>query len=218
MIAGLVRPTSGRVLYEGQEVRTINSRVGYITQRDNLLPWRTLDRNVGFALEVQHIPHRERQERVVQLLKRVGLSGFENHYPSQLSGGMRKRAMLARTLIYQPKTLLMDEPFAAVDAILRMSLHEMLTTLWQAEDVSVLFVTHDIEEALLLGDDIVVFGKDPGRILHVQTVPFKRPRNLPELRADPAFGEMWRTLWNRMAGGRSSEELPDSPAPAVSTW
>jgi NitT/TauT family transport system ATP-binding protein len=215
MIAGLIRPTSGRILYEGHEVRGINSRAGYITQRDNLLPWRTLERNVGFALEVQHVPRRKRRERVAQILNRVGLNGFEDLYPSQLSGGMRKRATLARTLIYHPKTLLMDEPFAAVDAILRMSLHEMLMRLWQAEGISVIFVTHDIEEALLLGDEIVVFGKNPGRILHVQEVPFVRPRNVLELRADPAFGQMWRMLWDRMAEGHSAELLESSGLPAA---
>jgi NitT/TauT family transport system ATP-binding protein len=213
MIAGLVKPTSGRIIYGGQEVRGINSRAGYITQRDNLLPWRTLERNVGFPLELQHVPRPERKRRVAELLERVGMSGFGGLYPSQLSGGMRKRATLARTLIYRPETLLMDEPFAAVDAILRMSLHEMLMRLWQAEAMTVVFVTHDLEEALLLGDEIVVFGKNPGRILHVQEVPFERPRQILKLRADPEFGRMWQVLWDRMAEGQT-EALLEAEAAA----
>ena len=126
VIAGLLPVSEGRVLYMGEEVRGVNSRTGYLTQRDLLLPWRTLEKNVGLALEIQHLPREERARRVAAMIERVGLTGFQKSYPSQLSGGMRKRATLARTLIYGPETLLMDEPFAAVDAILRVSLHEML--------------------------------------------------------------------------------------------
>ena len=126
VIAGLVPVSEGRVMYRGEEVRGVNSRTGYLTQRDLLLPWRTLEKNVGLALEIQHVSQQEQSAKVAAMIERVGLSGFEKSYPSQLSGGMRKRATLARTLIYGPETLLMDEPFAAVDAILRVSLHEML--------------------------------------------------------------------------------------------
>jgi sulfonate transport system ATP-binding protein len=195
-IAGLVPVSEGRVLYRGEEVRGVNSRTGYLTQRDLLLPWRTLENNVGLALEIQHVSHAERSRRVAEMIERVELSGFEKSYPSQLSGGMRKRATLARTLIYGPETLLMDEPFAAVDAILRVSLHEMLLQLWEREKMTVVFVTHDLEEAILLADQIVIFGSKPGRILHVEDVPFPRPRDLVISRSEPEFGRVWLKLWS----------------------
>jgi len=202
MIAGLLQPTDGRILYRGDEIRGINTRTGYLTQRDMLLPWRTLEKNVGLALEIQHVPRKERDRRVAEMIERVGLFGFAKAYPSQLSGGMRKRATLARTLIYEPETLLMDEPFAAVDAILRVSLHEMLMQIWEREKVTIIFVTHDLEEAILLADQIVLFGTRPGRIVHVENVPFARPRDLVASKAVPEFGRMWNRLWTFLAEGQ----------------
>ncbi len=195
-IAGLLPVSEGRIQYMGEELRGVNSRTGYLTQRDLLLPWRTLERNVGLALEIQHVSQDERTCRVTEMINRVGLSGFEKSYPSQMSGGMRKRATLARTLIYGPETLLMDEPFAAVDAILRVSLHEMLLQLWEREKITIVFVTHDLEEAILLADQIVIFSSKPGRIVHVEDVPFPRPRNIMTSRSEPAFGQVWLKLWS----------------------
>ena len=202
LISGLLPASEGRVLYDGEEVKEVNPRTGYITQRDLLLPWRTLEKNVSLALELRNVPAKERREQVDQMLERVGLKGFEKSYPAQLSGGMRKRAGLARTLIYRPQTLLMDEPFAAVDAILRVSLHEMLMQLWEREKITVLFVTHDLEEALLLSDQVIVFGTKPGRILHLEDVPFKRPRDLVASRSEVEFGKTWSRLWNFMGQGQ----------------
>lgn len=201
LIAGLLNPRRGRVLYRGEEVRGPNVNVGYITQRDTLLPWRKLKRNVSLALELQHIPRRERERRAAEIIEMVGLAGAEHLYPSQLSGGMRQRAKIARTLVYEPETLLMDEPFGAVDAILRVSLHDMLLDLWAAKELTVVFVTHDIEEALLLADEVAVFATNPGRIVAVREVPFARPRNLVALRTDPAFGEQARELWSLLDSG-----------------
>ena len=204
MIAGLVAPTAGTVSYRGSAIASVNTRAGYITQKDNLLPWRTLEHNVELGLELQHVPRRERRARVADMLARVALSAAARLYPAQLSGGMRKRASLARTLIYRPETLLLDEPFAAVDAILRLSLHDVLMRLWQETGVTIVFVTHDLEEALLLADRVVVFGRDPGRIIHVEEVPFGRPRRLLELRGDPAFGATWLRLWSHLAAGQTA--------------
>jgi NitT/TauT family transport system ATP-binding protein len=216
MMAGMVSPTEGHVFYRGAVVNTINSNAGYITQRDNLLPWRTVEKNVELALELQGVPRRERQRRVAEMLARVDLSAALKKFPSQLSGGMRKRAALARTLVYEPETLLMDEPFAAVDAILRLSLHDMLMRLWEQERVTVVFVTHDLEEALLLGDEIVVFGRNPGRIMRVAQVPFARPRSLLDLRSDPAFGQKWRELWSDLEAGQAPQMSSGlAPAEAV---
>jgi len=196
MTAGLFHPSRGKVFYNGQEIKGVNTRVGYITQADNLLSWRTLEENVGVALEIQGVSKSERRTRVAQVLGQVGLTGFEKSYPSQLSGGMRKRATLARTLIYSPETLLMDEPFGALDAMLKSQLQTELLRLWEADRKTVLFVTHDLDEAILLADEIVVFGTNPGRIVHRETVTFERPRDLIEIRNSPGFAQVWQRLWH----------------------
>jgi NitT/TauT family transport system ATP-binding protein len=196
MAAGLFNPTRGTVYHDGLPVRAINTRVGYITQQDNLLPWRTLEDNVGIALEIAGSSRAERKRRVAETIELVGLVGFEKHYPSQLSGGMRKRATLARTLIYSPDTLLMDEPFGALDAMLKNSLQLELLRLWDRDRKTVLFVTHDLDEAILLSDEIVVFGTNPGRVIHVEKVNLPRPRNLTEIRGSRQFTEVWERLWS----------------------
>lgn len=196
MAAGLYRPTRGTVRFRGEPLQRVNTSVGYMTQHDNLLPWRTLLQNVGIALEIRHVPRREREERVHDLLEKLGLSGFGDRYPSELSGGMRKRATLARTLIYEPATLLMDEPFGAVDAMMRLTLQRELLELWEREKKTVLFVTHDLEEAISLADEIVVFGTKPGRIIHREVVQLGRPRDPVEVRGTETFVETWDRLWN----------------------
>jgi len=196
MTAGLFHPSRGKVFYDGAEITGVNTRVGYITQADNLLAWRTLEENVGVALEIQGVGKSERRDRIAKVLDQVGLTGFEKSYPSQLSGGMRKRATLARTLIYSPETLLMDEPFGALDAMLKSQLQAELLRLWEADRKTVLFVTHDLDEAILLADEIVVFGTNPGRIVHRETVTFERPRDLVEIRNTPEFAQVWQRLWN----------------------
>jgi len=196
MAAGLFAPTRGTVFHDGVPVHGVNTRVGYITQQDNLLPWRSLEDNVAVGLEIRRVSRAEKKRRVAETIELVGLKGFEKHYPSQLSGGMRKRATLARTLIYNPDTLLMDEPFGALDAMLKNTLQTELLRLWERDRKTVLFVTHDLDEAILLADDIVVFGTNPGRIIHVETVEFPRPRNLAEIRRTRDFTLVWERLWS----------------------
>ena len=196
MAAGLLTASEGEVSYSGKLVRGINTDVGYVTQKDSLLPWRTVERNVALPLELHKIGKAERKRRVSEMLRRVGLEKFANHYPSQLSGGMRQRAMLAQTWVYEPFTLLMDEPFGALDALLRTQLQEDLLGMWERDRKTVLFVTHDLEEAILMADRVVVFGAAPGRILHVEEVGFDRPRDLMELRSTPEFVDTWKRLWH----------------------
>lgn len=198
MAAGLLDPTRGLVRYNGQVVRGINTDVGYVTQKDTLMPWRTAARNVALPLEIQRVGRAERKRRVAEILERVGLATAGDVYPSELSGGMRKRVALAQTLIYGPHTLLMDEPFGALDAQLRMSLQRDLLAIAEQEAKTVLFVTHDLEEAILLGDRVIVFSASPGRIIHVEQVSLPRPRDLVTLRADPAFTAMWERLWSML--------------------
>jgi NitT/TauT family transport system ATP-binding protein len=201
MVAGLFQPSSGTVYYDGKPVTAVNTRVGYITQQDNLLAWRTLEQNISVALEIHGVPKSERDERVREMIEIVGLKGFEKSFPAQLSGGMRKRATLARTLIYAPDTLLMDEPFGALDAMLKSTMQTELLRLWERDRKTVLFVTHDLDEAIMLADTIVVFGTNPGRVVHVENVTFKRPRDLVAIRQTPDFGVVWRRLWDIIEAG-----------------
>ena len=200
MAAGLLHPTRGSAAYRGEQITEVNTEVGYITQQDHLLPWRTIERNVGLALEIRGVAKSERSRRVKDILELVGLTRFAGHYPSQLSGGMRKRAALARVLIYEPDTLLMDEPFGALDAQLRTVMQRELLELWEEHKKTVLFVTHDLEEAILMADDIIVFGKDPGRIIHTETVTLPRPRDLTTIRHQPEFMAIWNRLWSLIEG------------------
>jgi NitT/TauT family transport system ATP-binding protein len=200
MIAGLMRPTSGQVLYDGQQVTGPNRRVGYMTQKDTLLPWRTTRHNIGIALELKShaTPRAEADDRVRQIIEQVGLKGFENHTPAELSGGMRKRAAMARTLIYEPETLLMDEPFGALDSQLKLLMIDQLQSLTQHRRMTVVFVTHDLGEAITLSDRIVVLSARPGRIRAIHEVKLDRPRDVFKVRFTPAFSEQHERLWDEL--------------------
>jgi NitT/TauT family transport system ATP-binding protein len=212
MAAGLLRPTAGSVLFEGQPLSRINHRVGYVTQNDSLLPWRTVARNVALPLEVSSCTRKERRRRVAEVLETVGLAHCASRYPSQLSGGMRKRVGLAQTLVYNPSTILMDEPFGALDAQLRLDLQQELLRLVDERELTVLFVTHDLEEAILMADRVILFSASPGRIVADRRIPFARPRDLATLRRDPRVGTIWADLWNLLerparSGGETSLPL-----------
>ncbi len=196
LTAGLMRPSAGQVYYDRKPVTDVNTRVGYITQKDNLLPWRTVRGNVSLALEVRGFPARERRELVDELIRKVGLSGFEEHYPSELSGGMRKRATLARTLVYDPETLLMDEPFGALDAQLKLLMHDELLRLWQKTRKTIVFVTHDLAEAVTLADRVVVMSARPARVKFVQEIDLPRPRDVYEVRFSPRFSALCERVWS----------------------
>ena len=195
LLAGLDRPTTGAVLCQGDPVAAINTGIGYLTQHDSLLPWRTVEQNIAVPLELRKIERAEMAARVRELIAQVGLEGFEHHYPSQLSGGMRKRAMLARTLIYDPPVLLMDEPFGPLDAQLKLVLQAELLKLWSARRKTVVFVTHDIVEAITLADRVLVFSPRPCQIRLDELINIPRPREVHEVRFHPAFEEHYRRLW-----------------------
>lgn len=195
LLAGLDRPTTGAVLCEGAPVEAINTGIGYLTQHDSLLPWRTVEQNIAVPLELRNVDRTEIATRVHELIAQVGLDGFERHYPSQLSGGMRKRAMLARTLIYDPPVLLMDEPFGPLDAQLKLALQAELLELWSARRKTVVFVTHDIVEAITLADRVLVFSPRPCQIRLDEPINIPRPREVHEVRFHPAFEEHYRRLW-----------------------
>jgi NitT/TauT family transport system ATP-binding protein len=178
LLAGLVAPTEGDVLWHGRPVDGVNTSVGYVTQDDNLLPWRTLQQNVELALEFRRVAAAERRQRARELIHRVGLASYENHYPAELSGGMRKRASIIRTLSYDADMILMDEPFGPLDAQTRVILQNDLLSLWETSRPAVLFVTHDLVEAIALSDRIVIMSASPGHIKGAYRVDIPRPRDV----------------------------------------
>jgi NitT/TauT family transport system ATP-binding protein len=200
LLSGLTRPTSGTVNYRGEPITGPRNEIAYLTQSDTLMPWRDVRRNIEMPMEIQGVAAAARRERVAELVERVGLNGFERHYPRELSGGMRRRVSLARMLVGAPETLLMDEPFGALDAQLRADMHTELLRLWQDSGQTVVFVTHDIEEALVLGDRVVVLGL-LGRCVLDRTIDLPRPRDPDELRVDPTFVELHREMTEALREG-----------------
>jgi sulfonate transport system ATP-binding protein len=200
MVAGLLPPSAGTVSYDGVAVGGLNRAVGYMTQKDTLLPWRTAADNVRVALELKCrvMPRVDANARVAQMLAQVGLSGFERHYPAELSGGMRKRVALARTLIYEPETLLMDEPFGALDAQLKLLMLDQLQNLTRQRRMTVVFVTHDLGEAITLADRVVVFSARPGRIRAIRDVTLPRPRDVFRIRFTEDFAHLHESLWDEL--------------------
>jgi ABC-type nitrate/sulfonate/bicarbonate transport system ATPase subunit len=176
IVAGLLEPSAGRVLIDGTDATGTIGRVGYMLQKDLLLPWRTVLDNVILGMEIQGLPLRQARERALPLLRRYGLSGFEYMYPNALSGGMRQRAALLRTLLFDTDIILLDEPFGALDAQTKLQMQEWLLGLWADFGKTVVFVTHDVDEAIYLSDEVYVMATRPGRIAEKIPIPIQRPR------------------------------------------
>jgi NitT/TauT family transport system ATP-binding protein len=198
MIAGLYTPSKGRVVYKGSPVTDVNTDVGYMTQKDNLLPWRNVRDNIAFPLELAGVDMAEREARAVAVMKQVGLDGFETRFTSELSGGMRKRACLARMMLYGAETALLDEPFAALDAQLKLAMHDLLLRLAAENGQTVVFVTHDLMEAVTLADRVIVCTHRPAMIALEQRIDLPRPRDVLNVRFTNAFKELYDTLWERL--------------------
>jgi sulfonate transport system ATP-binding protein len=196
MIAGLVPVSAGRIQLAGRAVEHgVPPDLGYLFQRDALLPWKTALQNVMLPLVIRRTPAAEARARAHDWLARVGLRGFERYYPHQLSGGMRKRVSLATTLIYEPPVLLMDEPFSALDVQTRNLMENELLELWADTRNTVLFVTHDLEEAIALSDEVIVLTASPGRIKASYPIPLARPRNVVEIRFREEFTRLYEQIW-----------------------
>lgn len=212
IIAGLMPPSHGQVYYSGKPVTGIHSDVGYMTQNDHLLPWRTIGSNIAVPLEIRGFQAKEIKRRVAELIETVGLAGFANSYPTQVSGGMRKRTALARMLAYDPRTLLLDEPFGALDAQLRTRLQGVLLSLCRRLGKTVMFVTHDLDEAISLADRCVVFSKRPGTIVTEIAVDLPRQRDLTTIRFDDRFLSLTKQLWTLFSENRwiDPDEAPTS--------
>jgi NitT/TauT family transport system ATP-binding protein len=194
--AGLVETCEGSILYNGAPRTGFDKSIGYVTQNESLFPWRTTGENVGISLELEGLSKSEIRERVLHYLSLVGLEKFHDHYPRQLSGGMRRRAALARTWIYQPETVLMDEPFGALDAQLKLAMQRQLLELWEANRSTVIFVTHDLVEAVTLADQVVVFTSRPARVKAVRDIDIPRPRDPYRLHFSPEVQAICAELWD----------------------
>jgi NitT/TauT family transport system ATP-binding protein len=203
MIAQIDTASEGEVRFQSEAAPVgdrkslrpgLGCRIGYVTQEDNLLPWRTTLQNVLFPLDVQGRLNEETRARAEMLIRAAGLAGYEQHYPHELSGGMRKRASLIRTLVYDPPVILMDEPFGALDAQTRMQLQEDLLRLWNLGRKTIVFVTHDIAETIALGDRTLVLSKQPARVAAEHAITLPRPRDIRGLLTHPEFGALYRRI------------------------
>jgi NitT/TauT family transport system ATP-binding protein len=194
--SGLLRPSDGSVRCLKGDRDLEQREIGYITQDSNLFPWLTVIQNVMMPLEIRRVAKRERVERAREWLGIVGLSEFENHYPRQLSGGMQKRCSIARTMVYEPEVLLMDEPFGALDAITKTMMQKTILDIWQRRQTSVIFITHDLTEAIALSDRVAVMTGRPGRVRATFDVPLQRPRDVYNIVDLPEFKELRRELWH----------------------
>ncbi len=192
---------TGQILVDGVDARRRSPRelnLGYVFQRDCLLPWRTIGENVQVGLEIRGLPERARTRRAAELIELAGLSGFQEHFPYQVSGGMRQRTSLIRTLAYDPRVILMDEPFGALDAQNRMILQGELLKIWERTHNTILFVTHDLSEAIVLAQRVVLFSQRPGTVRRIYDIDLPHPRDPFELRGSPRFGSLETTIWQTL--------------------
>ncbi len=193
LCVGLLKPDEGEILIDGERPENRAGMLGYMPQRDLLLPWRSVLNNVLIPLEIQGIPKKESRQKALEMLPHFGLETFENEYPSALSGGMRQRAALLRTWLTGRSTLLLDEPFGALDALTRKELQIWLLRVWQEFGRTVMFITHDVEEAVYLADRVIVLSARPGEIKRELKIDLPRPRHQGVI-AEPAFGKLVRKL------------------------
>ncbi|KXF75311.1 nitrate ABC transporter ATP-binding protein [Paramesorhizobium deserti] len=197
--AGLLVPAEGRVRIFGKDHTGLNRHAGYLFQQDSLMPWKTSIDNVAIGLEIAGTPRREALEKARAWMGKVGLAAFCDRYPHMLSGGQRKRVGLAQVLIRDPKIILMDEPFGPLDAQTRLIMGDLLLDLWSADRKAVMFVTHDLDEAISLADRVIIMSAGPSsRIIGDYTIPLPRPREIADIKSEPQFQEIHREIWNAL--------------------
>jgi NitT/TauT family transport system ATP-binding protein len=196
LLLGLAKPTKGRILIDGREIRSPGLDRGIVFQQYALFPWKTTRGNVEFGLEAQGVPKKERRERADYYIELVGLKDFANHYPHELSGGMKQRVAIARSLAYNPDVLLMDEPFAALDAQTRETLQAELLRIWEKTKKTIVFITHSIDEAVFLGQRVVVLTARPGTVKKIVEVPLRNRLFEPNINSHPEFIKARSEVWN----------------------
>ena len=204
-IDGLIPLTRGAIRIRYQVVTRPLDNVAIVFQHFGLFPWMTVQDNVAYGLKVAGVGKAERLQRAKRYVDMVGLDGFEDRFPYQLSGGMQQRVGLARALTMEPEVLLMDEPFASVDAQTRELLQEQLLSIWETNRRTMLFITHSIEEAILMGDRVAVLSARPGRVREIIDIPFGHPRKIADIFQDPRFGELRNRIWGELRGQASAE-------------
>lgn len=221
ILAGLAQPTSGAILIDGKTTSGPGLDRGIVLQGYALFPWRTVRQNVEFGLEIKKTPKAERREISARFISLVGLEGFGAHYPHELSGGMKQRVAIARALAYDPEVLLMDEPFAAVDAQTRETLQDELLRIWEETGKTIVFVTHSIEEAVFLADRVAVLDTNPGSVKDILDIDLPRPRQNSDIRSSAEFGwvrhKVWELLQNREIKNEGPREYGPSVTDAIST-
>jgi NitT/TauT family transport system ATP-binding protein len=195
ILVGLSEANEGEVLIDGRQVRGPALDRGIVLQGYALFPWRSVRKNIEFGLEIKRMPKKERAERSAHFIKLVGLEGFEDHYPYELSGGMQQRVAIARSLAFDPEVLFMDEPFAAVDAQTRETMQDELLSIWEKTQKTIIFVTHSIEEAVGLADRVAVMSKSPGRVKEIVEVSLPRPRRISQIRDTTDFNVITHRVW-----------------------
>ena len=200
IMSGLIKPTSGRIFLEGQAHNSISKRIGYISQTDSLMPWRTAIRNVELGLELNGISKKQRREIARRLMHDAELTGFEKYYPFALSGGMRKRIDIIKVLAIEPEILFMDEPFGALDVFTREMLHNYILSLWHKTKRTIIFITHDLGEAITLADRVIIMTSRPARIKAEHTINLPRPRSSMDIRFDKDFIDIQKRIWEDLKG------------------
>lgn len=210
-LTGLLPPQQGRISILGKRPHEGNPELAYMLARDCLLPWRTALSNASYGMEIRGVSQAEAEAKARELLARVGLKGFENNYPKALSHGMRQRCALARTFGLNSPILLMDEPFGALDAQTKLSLEDLLMQLWQEHRRTVVFITHDLAEAVALSDRVIVMSARPGRIVADVPIALERPRSVKALQKSPEFHEIYAHVWEQLERGIQLSGQPAQP-------
>jgi NitT/TauT family transport system ATP-binding protein len=199
ILAGLFKPDAGQIIIDNRESAGINFKAGHISQADTLLPWRNVLENAELGLEIRGVDRQERRSAAVRLLEKVGLNGFERSYPFELSGGMKKRAAIVRTLAYDPEIIFMDEPFVGLDVQTRDMLEEDILKIWQETRKTIVFVTHDLAEAITLADRIILMTGRPGTIKSQYLTKLPRPRSAAEIKFTPQFTRLHKQIWDDLS-------------------
>jgi len=215
ILAGLAQPTSGEILIDGKKVTGPALDRGIVLQGYALFPWRTVRQNIEFGLEIKKVPKGERKDISTHFINLVGLEGFADHFPHELSGGMKQRVAIARALAYDPEVLLMDEPFAAVDAQTRETLQDELLRIWEETKKTIVFVTHSIEEAVFLADRVAVLAANPGTVKEVLSIDLPRPRQGSDIRSSAEFGWVRHKVWELLQNREQKDEKPHLVNPSV---
>lgn len=199
LISGLLKPSSGKIYLDGEEISKPTDRIGYMFQKDNLFEWRTIIQNVMLGLEIHRLDTREQKKRLENMLAKYGLGSFINYYPRQLSGGMRQKVALIRTLAVEPELLLLDEPFSALDFQTRLAISDEIGSILKQENKTVILVTHDISEAISMADKVIVLSERPARIKNIYEIKFDCERNTPlKSREAPEFRHYFNSIWKEL--------------------